>query len=64
MSDAAFDFFRQQLMQLSRRVEQLEGKVEQLRSQAIDPRLLRPNHREFQQLEERVKGLEGNISVG
>ena len=57
-TDDAYDFFRQQLTQLSRRVERLEGKVEQMRSESIRPGLIFPNRREFQQLDDRVKNLE------
>ena len=57
--DDAFDFFRKQLTLLARRVERLEGKVAQLRAEAITPGIMHPNRREFQQLEDRVKKLEG-----
>ena len=56
--DDAYDFFRKQLLLLAKRVERLEGKVEQLRAESIQPGLMFPNRREFQQLEERVKKLE------
>ena len=58
MPNDAYEFFRQQLTQLTRRVERLEGKVEQLRSESIRPGLMFPNRCESQQLDDRVKKLE------
>jgi BMFP domain-containing protein YqiC len=58
-NDDAFEFLRQQLAMLAQRVERLEGKVAQLRAEANQPGLMYPNRREFQQLEDRVKKLEG-----
>jgi hypothetical protein len=57
--DHAFNFLRQQLTLLARRVERLEGKVEQLRVESIPPGLVYPTRRDFQQLEERMRKLEG-----
>jgi hypothetical protein len=58
LDDDAYKFFQEQLTLLVRRAERLEGKVEQLRAEAIRPGLMFPNRREFQQLDERVKKLE------
>ena len=58
-NDDAYEFFRKQLRLLADRVVRLEGKVEQLRAEAIRPGLVYPTRREFQQLEDRMKQLEG-----
>jgi phage shock protein A len=56
--DDAYDFFRQQLAQLTRRVERLEGKIEQLHAGNVTPALRFASWRAFDDLKDRVTRLE------
>ena len=56
--EIAIDRLKQEFSQLLRRVERLEGRLEQLRVQTIHPSLLFPSRRDFDELKERVGRLE------
>ena len=59
LEDDAYKFFWKEMKTLLKRVEDLEGQLEQLRAEKVRPSLVCPTRREFQQLEERVKKLDG-----
>ena len=56
--DASFEWLMQQLGHVLKRVERCEGKLAQLQATSMQPGLLVPNRREFQQLEDRIRQLE------
>jgi hypothetical protein len=58
-NDHSFEWLAQQLGQVLKRIEKCEGKIAQLQASSIQPGWLSINRREFQQMEERVKKLEG-----
>jgi hypothetical protein len=59
IEDDAYKFFWKQLKALAKRVEDLEEQLAGLQAEKIRPSLVCPTRREFQQLEDRVKKLDG-----